>query len=78
MQVAEDIEIVALVGKGTRLEYANYALIVNHKSKTYVRVDVMNKNVISLLQVFNISPSDSSLQRFNDIKGFKSKYPKYK
>lgn len=78
MQVSEDIEIMVLLGQYTRVENANYALIVNHKSKTYVRVDIMNKNVIALLQVFNIPSSANSLQRFKDVKEFKSKYSKYK
>lgn len=78
MQVSEDIEIMVLLGTWTRVENANYALIVNHKSKTYVRVDIMNKNVTALLQIFNTPASASSTQKFKDVKEFKLKYPKYK
>lgn len=79
MGLDNDIEIMALMGSYSRIENANYALIVNHKSKTYVRVDIMNKSVIAILNVFNI-PRDiqDTIQKFRDVSEFKKKYPKYK
>lgn len=78
MQLDVDIEIIALMGVHSNINRANYALVVNHTSKTYVRVDVMNKSVVELFNVFSINPYSSSLQRFKDVKEFKKKYPKYK
>lgn len=73
-----DIEIIALMGVCSNINRTNYALIVNHTNNTYVRVDVMNKSVVELFNVFSINPYSSSLQRFKDVKEFKKKYPKYK
>lgn len=73
-----DIEIIALMGVYSNINRTNYALIVNHTNNTYVRVDVMNKSVVELFNVFTISPYSGSLQRFKDVKEFKKKYPKYK
>lgn len=73
-----DIEIIALMGVYSNINRTNYALIVNHTNNTYVRVDVMNKSVVELFNVFSINPYSSSLQRFKDVKEFKKKYPKYK
>ena len=73
-----DIEIIALIGVYSNINRTNYALIVNHTNNTYVRVDVMNKSVVELFNVFSINPYSSSLQRFKDVKEFKKKYPKYK
>ena len=46
-----DIEIIALMGVHSDINRANYALVVNHTNKTYVRVDVMNKSVVELFNV---------------------------
>ena len=66
------------MGVHSNINRTNYALIVNHTNNTYVRVDVMNKSVVELFNVFSINPYSSSLQRFKDVKGLKEKYPKYK
>ena len=79
MGLDNDIEIMALMGSYSRIENANYALIVNHKSKTYVRVSIMSKNITAILNVFNI-PSDiqDTIQKFRGVAEFKKKYPKYR
>ena len=78
MKIDDDIEVMVLMGSYSKVEYADYALIVNHTNKTYVRVYILNKRVMELLKVFNIPFNSTTLQRFKDVKEFKKIYPKYK